>query len=390
MNRSVLVAMSGGVDSSVAAFLLRDAGYEVSGVTMRLTGAVTSGDAAPPRDEHVSLPMSHAADAAQVSALLGIPHEIVDLRGPFHEKVVSYFFEEYERGRTPNPCVRCNKVIKFGFLLRLAKERGIPHIATGHYARVERDPSTRLYRLLRGSDRAKDQSYFLYTLNQNQLRRVLMPLGGFTKTEVREIARRTGLPVSEKAESQEICFIPGNDYRAFFESSHFCGRPRKGASRGGAPVGSAPGEGPILDGSGKVVGRHAGLARYTIGQRRGLGIASHVPLYVARIDGETGAITVAPKEGLFHNRLTARPVSWIEGPARPAATGSRTDQSFRVTAKIRSLHTAAPALITPLGGGAIELRFDEPQWAITPGQSVVFYQGDTVLGGGIITRGWRE
>jgi tRNA-specific 2-thiouridylase len=342
----IAVAMSGGVDSSVAAALLKEAGHEVTGVTMQITD-----------DPH---PASNAADTA---GRLGIPHQVIDLRDIFTEKIIDDFCGEYGRGRTPNPCVLCNRYIKFGALWEEAKKRGAEKLATGHYARIEKDGGGR-YRLKKGRDKNKDQSYFLGQLTQEQLGRTMFPLSNLTKEEVRKIARELGLPATSRPGSQEICFVPGGDIAGFLEKR--------------APEYAR--QGTIQDGTGRTVGRHRGIAAYTIGQRRGLGIALGEPLYVTAIAAEENAIIVGNKEQLYGKELTAGGLNWIaiEAPEGP----------IQVKARIRYRHTEAPATVIPQDDNNVRVEFASPQAAITPGQAIVFYDGDMVLGAGtIIKRG---
>jgi tRNA-specific 2-thiouridylase len=341
--------MSGGVDSSVAAALLLGAGYDVIGLTMRLHR-----DADPGRGPA-------AVEAARESAaVLKIPHHVIDLRRPFESRVVRYFCEEYGRGRTPNPCVRCNRVIKFGLLRRRAASLGAGLLATGHYARIGTGRAGRGLVLKKGRDKAKDQTYFLYLLGQDDLAHTLFPLGGLTKAEVRKIAKAKGLPAAGGEESQEICFVPGNDHAGFL----------------GSRVPKAVKPGPILGPDGRVIGMHGGIARYTVGQRRGLGIAAAAPLYVLAVDASRNAVVAGPAAGLARTSLLAEDVNWISGsaPARPV----------RCRARLRSKHAEAPAVVSPDSGGRAAVVFLEPQRAVAPGQAVVFYRGDEVLGGGTI------
>lgn len=358
--RKVVVAMSGGVDSSVAAAILKDSGYEVTGITMNLfslPGKIC-------RSEELRSCCGRRAveDAHRVAIHLGIPHYVVDLRKEFEAAVIADFAREYRRGRTPNPCIRCNERIKFRLFLQRARRLGADYIATGHHVRVVKDSAGSRYLLKKGKDRAKDQSYFLYRLTQAQLARVLMPIGDLTKAEVRDAARRLGLPVAEKAESQETCFAPLGDYPEFL-------------------AGRAPGAfrtGPILDLKGRVLGQHKGIGNYTIGQRRGLGISGPRPLYVAAIDARRNAVIVGDEKDLFRKRLQASAVHLI--------AGGKIEDPVIVKAKIRYKHQEARALVVPGSAGRLLVEFDRPQRAVTPGQSVVFYKRDVVLGGGIIDR----
>lgn len=339
MKKRVAVAMSGGVDSSVAAALLKEAGYEVSGIHMRLGADIVSDNTA----------------LEQTCRLLDIPLYKLDLEKEFKELVIDYFCQEYSRGRTPNPCVACNQYLKFGIVLEKGLGMGADYLATGHYARVESTPEG--YKLKKAVDITKDQSYFLYTLGQEQLRHLVLPLGELTKERVRERATELGLPASERQESQDACFIPNNDYRTFVAEYV----PLK--------------RGEIVDINGKILGKHGGLAGYTIGQRQGLGLVSAEPLYVLEMDAESNKIVVGNREQALHNALTARNLSWVSGksPLEP----------MEITAKIRYKAPEAAAKLYSRDDG-VEVRFNEPQQAMTPGQSVVFYQGDEVLGGGII------
>ncbi len=352
--------MSGGVDSSVAGALLEERGFEVVGITMNLFSLPKEIC----RSEELRSCCGQKAieDAHRVAMHLGIPHYVADFRKEFEDAVVADFSREYGRGRTPNPCVRCNEHIKFKVLLHRARRLGARRLATGHHARVKREESSGRFLLKKGKDRAKDQSYFLYRLSQAQLSRVLMPVGDFTKAEVREMARRWNLPVAEKAESQETCFAPLGDYPEFLA--------------GRAPEAFRPG--PIEDRAGGVLGQHRGIGHYTVGQRRGLGISAPRPLYVVAIDASRNAIIIGPERELFGKRLIASGVRLIglekiEGP-------------LAVRAKIRYKHREATALVTPLSPRRVGVEFERPQRAITPGQSVVFYRREIVLGGGIIDR----
>ena len=345
----VVVAMSGGVDSSVAAALLVEGGFEVIGVMMRLWAEGENRCCAP----------QAVTDARGVAAHLGIPFYLVNYEAEFKACVVDYFVAEYGRGRTPNPCLACNRHIRFGRLLRHAQALDAPHLATGHYAQIERTNGT--YWLRKGVDAQKDQSYVLYMLGQAELPRVLFPIGSYTKVQVREMAHQRGLPVADKDESMELCFVTDDDYRRFM-SQH-------------APQAVQPG--PILNRSGQELGKHQGLPFYTVGQRRGLGIAAPEALYVIRLDVEHNALIVGTAQELGQRTLIANEVTYVSGrhPSSP----------LRVQAKIRYKAVLAGATWTPLDGQRATVEFDVPLRDITPGQAVVAYQGDTVLGGGIIS-----
>ncbi len=352
----VVVAMSGGVDSSVAAALLAREGHEVIGLSMQLydhsgshgDGQVRAGTCCTIDDLH---------DARRVAGTLGIPHYIMNFERQFDQTVVSNFIREYAAGRTPIPCVHCNGDLKFATLAARAEGLGAAYVATGHYARVE-DAGGR-YLLKRGLDAAKDQSYFLFTLTQAQLAHAMFPVGGLDKPAVRTLARELGLSVSDKPDSHEICFVADGDHATFLE--------RHGAS---------PSPGSIRDASGRVVGTHEGVHHFTVGQRKGLGLSSPVKLYVVEIDAETRAVTVGPREALERFELSASKVNWIAG--LPPAPGTR------ATAQIRYRHREGAVSMTPRDGHRVDAVFDEPQYAVAPGQAVVFYDGDVVLGGGWI------
>lgn len=352
----VAVGMSGGVDSSLTAWLLKSEGHEVIGITMEVYDGAPDGQC----KRYACYGPSETDDVAaarEVARFLGIGHYALDLRREYRETVLDYFTSEYARGRTPNPCVRCNPKIKFGYMLQKARESGIAfeRFATGHYARIEYCPEQRRYLLKRGRDPKKDQSYFLYGLNREQLSQLRMPLGGMTKAEVRARAQQIGLPVAQRPESQD--FAEGGDYRALLGPEVFT-------------------PGPIQDASGKQLGEHRGIANYTIGQRRGLKIAYKEPLYVINIDAQNNAVIVGPKKLIFANALLARDLNFLTATPPPA----------RIAAQIRHNQKAAPAELTLPEAGAARVVFDEPQAAVTPGQSVVFYDGETVIGGGVIER----
>lgn len=353
----VVVAMSGGVDSSVAAALLAQQGHDVVGLSMQLYdqsgGETTFGSCCTLDDLH---------DARRVAARIGIPHYIVNFERKFNETVVSDFIREYASGRTPIPCVHCNGDLKFATLVERAASFDASFVATGHYARVSRDESTGRSRLLRGVDRNKDQSYFLFTLTQDQLAHALFPVGELDKPAVREQARALGLSVADKKDSHEICFVAAGDHAAFLEGH--------GVTRG---------SGQIRDVDGAVLGRHDGIHRFTVGQRKGLGLSTGIPLYVVGIDAPTQSVTVGPREALEKRELTASGVNWISGVA--PADGSR------VTAQIRHRHREAAATIHPIGPDRVRVEFDAPQAAIAPGQALVMYSGDDVVGGGWIDSG---
>lgn len=344
--RKIVVAMSGGVDSSVSAALLVEQGHEVLGVSLRMWEG-TQG----PRI------CSDHRGAKEVADRLGIPHTLIDLRDKFAETVVKPFAQDYLHGRTPNPCVACNRDFKLGTLLGWAQEQGADFVATGHYARVIHDGCGGRARLLRGADRSKDQSYFLFALSQAQLGRTLFPLGGMNKSEVRAKAKALALPAAERPESQDICF---GDYKALV--ARYAG------------AGEAAG-GDVVDRSGKVLGQHQGIHRVTVGQRRGLGISSSEPLYVLEIEDGSKRVVVGKKNELSCAGLVARDVNWI----MPVEA-----DSFFAEVQIRYRAPAVPCTITPKDDGSCEVRFEESFAAVTPGQAAVFYRGEEVLGGGWI------
>ncbi len=358
MTERIVVGMSGGVDSSVAAALLVAQGAEVVGITMRVWPWSEPTDAT---KRFGSCCGTEAVDdARRVARALGIAYYLLNMEEEFERAVVGRFADEYRRGRTPVPCVACNSDLKFGSLLARARAWDAVAVATGHYARVARDAATGRHVLLRARDTEKDQTDFLWPLTQTQLAAARFPVGELTKEQVRAHARRLGLVTADKPESQEICFVPDDDYRAFL-------RKRDAAM-------FRPG--PIVDREGRVLGRHGGVADYTIGQRRGLGLAAGRPLYVVDLDAERNTVTVGEAGELERDRLVARAVNFI--------AGDPPDAPMRVEAKIRHKHRPAPATVRALGDGAAEVVFDEAQRAITPGQSVVFYQGERVVGGGVI------
>jgi tRNA-specific 2-thiouridylase len=347
----VAVAMSGGVDSAVSAALLKEAGYEVIGIHMQLwpqerasasqvrSGCCSQGD---------------AGDARRVCQILDVPFYVLNLQGQFQRHVIDYFCREYSRGRTPNPCVACNQWIKFDVLLRQALSLGAEYLATGHYARIE--PSEDGLRLLRGVDAGNDQSYFLYTLDQEGMRRVLFPLGAYGKARVRSMAAERGLPVADKPKSQDLCFVPHGRYPRFLREL----------------LPWTPGD--IVDVEGKLLGKHRGIASYTLGQRTGLGVAAGRRMYVVAIDAGTNTVVIGSEDRLYSSRLAAGGLKWIfRKPESPT----------RVEAKVRYRSPAVSATLRPHNGG-VEVLFGEPQRAVTPGQSVVFYRDCEVIGGGVI------
>jgi tRNA-specific 2-thiouridylase len=351
--------MSGGVDSSTAAAILKNEGYEVIGLTMhlwdqKLDDPEEIGRCCSPED---------IGDARRVADQIGIPHYVINLRRAFEEEVVHYFIEEYLRGRTPNPCLRCNDRIKFRLLLRKAEELGAFALATGHYARIEPAPEPKKFLLRRGQDRNKDQSYFLFTMTQDQMARVWFPLGKKSKAEVRQQASVLGLRVAQKKESQEICFIPHDNYRRFMEE-----RIGKETFR--------PGE--IVDRQGRVLGLHRGLPSYTIGQRRGLGLAAPHPHYVLALNPEKNQVVAGAKEELTAHGLIAGGINWISFP--------KLTEKMEAWVQIRYRHPGVLAVISPGEEGHVTVDLKTPQKAVTPGQAAVFYRGDEVLGGGWIEK----
>jgi tRNA-specific 2-thiouridylase len=354
---SVLVAMSGGVDSSVAACLLKEAGYEVLGSHMKLVHLADGVD-------HGCCGPTARADAEAVGRIAGFGVEVVDMSETFEETVLADFFAEHEAGRTPNPCARCNEYIKFGAFLDRADALGIDRVATGHYARAERDADG-AWHLLRGRDSNKDQSYMLHTLGQRELARALFPVGAMSKTKTRLVAQRLGLPVAGKPDSQEVCFVPGADHAAFLETY--------------AP--NLVREGEVVDPDGVVLGRHGGSFRFTIGQRRGLGVSTRERTYVLDVDAATNRVVVGPGELLARRGLRADRVHWVAG--RPPSDGP-----FEADVRLRYRGEDVPAVVTP-AGDALGVEFRSLQRGVAPGQSVVVYRGQELLGGARILAATR-
>ena len=357
MKEKVVVAMSGGVDSSLTAFLLKEQGYDVIGATMRLWRGKgqenSSGCSA----------SSHVEEAQQVAQQFGIPFQVFHLEEEFEKEIVQYFCREYGTGRTPNPCVLCNRKIKFGVLLEKTRELGADYLATGHYARLELDERTGRSILKKGVDKSKDQSYVLFSLSQSQFQRSLFPLGEYRKEDVRKKAQQLGLRVHDKAESQEVCFIEDNSYHPFLAAR------LKGSIM----------PGPIMDRTGHVMGMHKGIPFYTIGQRRGLGLAKGVPLYVIGIDSQKNAVIVGNKEDVLADTFTVRVLNWIIPQ----------EKTFSAQVKIRYNHPGSEAVITSKEEDEVEVKFNVPQKAITPGQAAVFYDKERVIGGGWIEQAVR-
>lgn len=341
-NQTVMIGMSGGVDSSVAALLLTTTAMDCIGATMQLWD------------------LPDCNDAIRIAQQLGIPHKILDCRDAFRSMVIDPFVASYQQGLTPNPCILCNRTMKFGLMLDIARSLGCDYVATGHYAQIRQDPKTGRFLLLRAEDLKKDQSYFLYAMTQEQLSRTFFPLGGLSKPQIRDIAESRGLVTARKHDSQDICFIPDGDYAAFIR--RYTGKDAAG--------------GDFIDESGTVLGHHKGAIAYTLGQRRGLGIALGTPCYVCGKDMCRNTVTLGPNESLFHKSLSAGSFNWIVLPKGTAP--------ITCTAKIRNTQTDQPAVAYPGPDNTCRVVFENPQRAIAPGQSVVLYQGNVVLGGGII------
>ncbi|MFC1770993.1 tRNA 2-thiouridine(34) synthase MnmA [Candidatus Margulisiibacteriota bacterium] len=353
--QKIAVAMSGGVDSSVTSLLLKEQGYDVTGVIMQVWSGDASGEVKVNNSCYGPDEAEDIASAQKTAKKIGVPLKVIDLRDEYQQEVLEYFKKEYAQGRTPNPCVKCNWKIKFGALLEKAKNviPEMEYFATGHYVRVEYDPKVKRYLLKRGKDPLKDQSYFLAFLKQEQLKHCLFPIGNFTKTEIKEKAKQLNLGLEEKAESQNFAAL---GHESLLQNT------------------SKPGN--FIDESGKIIGKHRGVSYYTIGQRRGLGIAWAYPLYVIKIIPEDNTVILGPKEKLFGSKLMATDVNWI--------AFEKLTESIEVTAKIRYVQRETTATLTPQPDGKLLVEFHEPQNAITPGQIVVFYREDLLIGGGVI------
>ena len=381
----IVVAMSGGVDSSVAAALLKEEGHEVIGMMLRLWSepGVIEDDGVVRVAQNKCCSLESVDDARRVAYKLDIPFYLVNVEQEFKENVVDYFYQEYVAGRTPNPCLTCNRHIRFTLLLNRARSLDAEYLATGHYVRVDTDPLTGKRRLRRGLDQEKDQSYVLHVLNQKQLSHACFPLGPYTKPQVRAMAAERGMTVAAKPESQDICFVAQDDYRGFIDRYAVTLGDKEPAGVGATTQANGliqlPKPGPIIDLSGKSLGRHRGLAYYTIGQRKGLGITSPEPLHVLKIDSEQNALIVGPAKELEKTSCTVSKMHYISGetPSEP----------FNALARIRYKAPEQEAVVTPLDGQRAGVTFSHPQRAITPGQAAVFYggeDGDEVLCGGII------
>lgn len=354
--KTVVVGLSGGVDSSVAAYLLKEQGYDVIGVTMQIW---QEEDSCTVEENGGCCGLSAVEDARRVAQKLDIPYYVMNFRKEFQKQVIDYFTREYLEGRTPNPCIACNRYVKWESLLKRSLEIGADYIATGHYARVEQLPNGR-YAIRNSVTAKKDQTYALYNLTQEQLARTLMPVGAYTKDEIRKIAEEAGLLVAHKKDSQEICFVPDNDYAGFIKNS----------------TGKTIPKGNFVLADGKVIGEHQGIIHYTIGQRKGLNLSMGHPVFVTKIRPDSNEVVIGENEDLFVNTLICDRVNFM------AMEGL--DGEVRLKAKIRYNHPGAECVISLVENGKVRVTFDQPQRAITPGQAVVFYQGEYVAGGGII------
>lgn len=354
--KKVVIGMSGGVDSSVGAYLLKEAGYEVIGVTMQIWQAE---DTCTLEENGGCCGLSAVEDARRVASDIGIPYYVMNFRNEFKKNVIDYFVEEYLQGHTPNPCIACNRYVKWESLLQRSLEIGADYIATGHYARVVQLENGR-YTLMKSATAAKDQTYALYNLTQHQLSHTLMPVGEYTKDEIREIAEKIGLRVANKPDSQEICFVSDNNYAGFIEET----------------TGKKPEQGNFVTPDGKVIGTHKGIIHYTVGQRKGLNLSMGHPVFVVAIRPETNEVVIGNASDVFSDKLYCNQLNFM--------SIADLDGDMQVTAKIRYSHKGAKAVIRKVEEDKVECIFEEPQRAITPGQAVVFYDGDYVLGGGTI------
>ncbi len=362
MAEKAIIAMSGGVDSSAAALLVKQMGYDPIGVTLRLYDNSDIDGTEQPSREKTCCSLDDVNDARSVAARLGIPFYVFNFKDSFRREVMDRFAAAYQRGETPNPCIDCNRYIKFGKLMARARELDCAYVATGHYARVERDETTGRWLLKKGLDKAKDQSYVLYSLTQDELSRLLLPLGGMSKEETRRLAEENGFGNARKRDSQDICFVPDGDYASFIERY----------------TGKTFPPGPFVGTHGEIYGEHRGVIRYTVGQRKGLGLSFPQPMYVCGVDPVENRVVLGKQEELFSRELTAREINLISRETIPTP--------MRVKAKARYRHAEQPATVVQTGPDQLKVVFDEPQRAITKGQAVVLYDGDTVVGGGTISQ----